>query len=65
MALPSPITNKGKGDSSQLLPSRHALNMLTKGDPVQRSLGQYGKKQPRVSFGSGAAQSAIDCELYQ
>jgi hypothetical protein len=37
----------------QVLPSRHALNLLTKGDPVQRSLGNYAKNSPADASGLG------------
>jgi hypothetical protein len=36
-----------------LLPSRHALNTLTKGDPAQRTLGMYGKATPTDVSGVG------------
>lgn len=48
------IVNKGKGGGSQMLPSRHALNTLTKGDPIERSLGNYAKLTPS---GAGAPGS--------
>jgi hypothetical protein len=43
----------GKGATSMLLPSRHALNTLTKGDPAQRTLGMYGKATPADVSGVG------------
>jgi hypothetical protein len=36
-----------------LLPSRHALNTLTSGDPAQRTLGMYGKATPTDASGVG------------
>lgn len=41
----------GKGSRQQRLPNRHALNTLTKGDPVQRSLNNYARQTPS---GAGA-----------
>lgn len=48
---PTVVTNRGKGSRSQMLPSRHALNTLTQGDPSQRSLQNYAKLTP---IGAGA-----------
>ena len=39
-------TVPNKGSRSELLPSRHAMNTLTKGDPYQRSMGNYAKLAP-------------------
>lgn len=42
-----PITRlKNKGSRQEILPNRHALNTLTKGDPLQRSIGNYSKAAP-------------------
>lgn len=41
---PKAIINKGA--NSQMLPSRTALAQLTKGSPIQRSLGNYAKLTP-------------------
>lgn len=49
----------GKGSQSQMLPSRHALNVLTKGDPSQRTIGNYGKLTP---VGRGAPGTYDDIE---
>jgi hypothetical protein len=40
------IKHTGKGASEQSLPSRSALNTLTKGDPLQRSMNNYAKETP-------------------
>jgi len=41
------ITNHvGKGASEEVLPSRSALNSLTQGDPLQRTIGNYAKATP-------------------
>lgn len=37
---------KNKGSKSEVLPSRHALTQLTKGDTFQRSMNNYSKKSP-------------------
>jgi hypothetical protein len=60
MRKPSFIVNKGKGSKSQMLPSRHALDALTKGTPDQRTLGQYAKRTP---IGSGAPGRYDDIQL--
>jgi len=36
----------GKGATEQTLPSRHALNTLTQGDPGQRTMQNYAKATP-------------------
>jgi hypothetical protein len=48
------ITHKGKGGGLQTLPSRHALNVLTKGDPVERSFNNYAKLTPTGSSAPGS-----------
>lgn len=49
----------GKGGGSQMLPSRNALNTLTKGDPIHRSIGWYGKLSP---IGAGAPGRYADIQ---
>ena len=52
------VVNKGKG--SHMLPGRAALNMLSKGDPAERSTANYAKLTP---VGAGAPmtyQSIMD-----
>jgi hypothetical protein len=45
--VPAPVFSAvGKGSQQQILPSRHALNTLTRGDTVNRSLGNYAKSTP-------------------
>lgn len=41
--------NKGKGGGAEMLPNRRAMATLTKGDPVQRSIGNYAKETPGVA----------------
>ena len=36
----------GKGSQEEVLPSRFAMNTLTKCDCVQRSMNNYAKKTP-------------------
>lgn len=48
---PAIFQNKGKGGGQEMLPSRHAVSQLVKGDPIQRSMGNYAKLTPS---GAGA-----------
>jgi hypothetical protein len=41
--VPIPV---GKNSRQEFLPSRHALDSLTKGDNIQRSFGMYAKRTP-------------------
>lgn len=43
-----------KSVSSEVLPSRHALSQIVKGDPYFRSISNYAKKTPADA--SGLAQ---------
>ena len=38
------IHNVGKGSKDEVLPSRMAMETVTKGSPMQRSMNYYGKK---------------------
>lgn len=38
--------HKGKGAAEQVLPSRHAVQTLTQGDPMQRTMQDYSKATP-------------------
>lgn len=40
------IQHLGKGSNQALLPNRHAMNLLTKGEPWQRSINNYAKVTP-------------------
>lgn len=51
VGTPSFTAHLGKGGSEEMLPSRHALATLTKGDPAQRTIGNYAKLTP---IGAGA-----------
>lgn len=46
MAKTQKVKHKGKGDKSEMLPSRHALAEITGGDVFERSIGNYAKKTP-------------------
>lgn len=50
----------GKGGSEQLLPSRHAMAQVTKGDPWQRSMGNYAKLAPSGANAPVSYQDIID-----
>ena len=52
--LHNPPKAKGKALGHAMLPNRAAVSQLTKGDPVQQSLGNYSKLTPS---GVGAPQS--------
>jgi hypothetical protein len=53
----APIGQANKGSRQEMLPSRMALARLTKGDPMQRSLGNYAKATPS---GAGAMTTTYD-----
>jgi hypothetical protein len=40
------IRNVGKGSKDEVLPSRMAMETITKGDPMQRAMNNYAKKTP-------------------
>lgn len=46
-----------KSVSSEVLPSRHALAQIVKGDPYYRSMSNYAKKTPADA--SGLAQMSL------
>lgn len=60
MKKPRTTHHLGKGSRSEMLPSRLALDTLTKGDPSQRTLGMYAKLTP---IGSGAPGRYDDIQL--
>lgn len=43
------VKHAGKGATEQTLPSRHALNDLTAGDPMRRTMNDYAKATPLAS----------------
>jgi hypothetical protein len=49
-----------KGSREQLLPGRHAMETLTKGDPWQRSMGNYAKLTPSGANAPLHYQDIID-----
>jgi hypothetical protein len=40
------VRNVGKGSKDEVLPSRMAMETITKGNPMQRSMNNYAKKTP-------------------
>jgi len=42
-----------KSVSSEVLPSRHAMAQIVKGDPYYRSMSNYAKKTPADASGLG------------
>jgi hypothetical protein len=38
--------HEGKGSKQELLPNRHAMSQLTKGEPWQRTINNYAKSTP-------------------
>ena len=52
--IPGACNHSGKCAQSEMLPSRHALTSLTKGDPMRRTLNDYAKATPT---GAGTALS--------
>lgn len=54
------IQHSGKGSKEQLLPSRHAMDELTKGDPWQRSMSNYAKLTPSGRNAPSKYQTIID-----
>jgi hypothetical protein len=56
-----PITRlRNKGARQEILPNRHALNTLTKGDPMQRSIGNYAKAAPTGAEAPVGEQTILD-----
>lgn len=54
------IQQPNKGSKEQLLPSRHAMDQLTKGDPWQRSMSNYAKLTPSGRNAPSKYQTIID-----
>lgn len=54
------VQNRGKGGSQHLLPHRDAVAQLTKGDPWQRSMGNYAKLTPSGASAPMNYQDIID-----
>jgi hypothetical protein len=49
-----------KGSRQSLLPHRDAMDQLTKGDPWQRSIGNYAKLTPSGANAPSEYQDIID-----
>lgn len=58
--LPKITKNAGKGGGSEMLPSRHAVSQLVKGNPIQRSMGNYAKLTPSGASAPMNYQTIID-----
>ncbi len=43
------VKHEGKGAVEQTLPSRSALNTVTRGDPAQRTMQNYAKMTPMAN----------------
>ena len=43
----------GKGSKDEVLPNRMAMETITKGDPMQRSMNNYAKKTPSGASAMG------------
>lgn len=44
-----PTHHTNKGANHELLPNRHALNQVSKGDIAQRSINNYSKVTPDLN----------------
>lgn len=44
-----PTNYDNKGANQELLPNRHALNTVSKGDIAQRSINNYAKVTPSLN----------------
>jgi hypothetical protein len=54
------VQQHNKGSQQYLLPNRHAVAELTKGDPWQRSIGNYAKLTPSGANAPMSYQTIID-----
>lgn len=54
------VQSKGKGSRQHLLPHANAVEQLTKGDPWQRSIGNYAKLTPSGANAPMNYQDIID-----
>ena len=54
------VQQQQKGSKEYLLPNRHALAELTKGNPWQRSMGNYAKLTPSGANAPTSYQDIID-----
>jgi hypothetical protein len=51
---------RNKGSREQLLPGRHAMEQVTKGNPWERSIGNYAKLAPSGANAPATYQDIID-----
>lgn len=54
---------QNKGSVEQRLPSRHALDTLTKGNPAQRSVQMYAKLTPSGASAPGTYADILHAGL--
>lgn len=62
--MPKGVTHHAsKSTGQQMLPHRHAMNTLTKGDPMQRTMNNYAQETPGVGNESPSviAPAAFSC----
>ena len=53
--IPGACNHIGKCSQQELLPHRHALGTLTRGDPMNRTINNYAKATPEGAGGFGGA----------
>lgn len=54
LKIPGATHHVGKGSTEEMLPHRSALTTLAKGNPLQRTIGNYGKATPSGAGALGA-----------
>jgi hypothetical protein len=59
--IPGACNHTGKCSNQEMLPSRHALTTLTRGDPSQRTFQNYAKATP--SGASGLTPTSMASKL--
>ena len=52
MSVKGATNHTGKGSQEDLLPHRHAMTTLTKGDPGKRTMNNYAKATPGLADAS-------------
>lgn len=57
---PKITRHKGKGGKQEMLPSRHAMAQLVKGDPIQRSMNNYAKLTPSGRGAPGSYRGIME-----
>ena len=55
------VTHTDKGSKLEFLPNRHALNKISGGDPLRRTIGDYAKAGPDIAEnGPGIMGPGVD-----